>query len=228
MDSAVLRLPSVLLFAGRAADLGSLGAKADLAMRQQVDTRVAVARYQVSLESDEIASGLRKSLDVTTSTSLGPNITNQLDTFRTAVDAFVPPVNLLQNLDNADPATVTANADRVRDAARKLSVAVLGELDKLIGTRNNAQSLTRSQGLALGVLCVLLTGMLIWMLVKQHQEETEPVVRQQAVPQPPARTPRATPREDIYNSDEPRAADELVQAGRAIRARRRERADDAR
>ena len=227
MDSVVLRLPNVLLFAGRASDLAALSAKAtDTESRVQANTRVSVARYQVSQDSDEIASGLRKALDMTASKTLGPNITNQLDTFRTAIDAFVPPVNLLQNLDTVEATTLTANADRVREAAKKLSSAVLDELDRLVGASNDAQGVARSQALGLGALCVLLTAMLVWLLVRQQYEGAEPAPKQPVATEPPVRAHRPESRDDFFNSAN--ASEELVQAGRAIRARRRERADDAR
>ena len=237
MDSAVLRLPGVLAFAGRAADLASLGTKLNTGSatataadaQAQADTRVSVARYQVSLESDEIASGLRKALDITTSQTLGPNITNQLDTFRTAVDAFVPPVNLLQNLERVDTATVTANGERVREAARKLTASVLNELDRLLTSRADSQSITRSQGLGLGALCLLLTGLLLWMLLKRSDEAGSPASQGSTLSDgSDHKGPTDRQLDEGYGPRQARATEELVNVGRGIQARRRERTDDAR
>ena len=234
MDTAVLRLPTVLTFAGRAADLSSLGTNTGTSSggdaQAQVDARVSVSRYQVSLESDQVANGLRKSLDVTSSTTLGPNITNQLDTFRTAVDSFVPPVNLLQNLGKVDTATVTATSEQVREAARKLVVAVLNELNRLLKTRADSQSVTRIQGAGLGLLCLLLSVLLVWIMVKRPDEPN------QLLAGPAGTSPEALDRKDSggrsstenFNPRQARVTEELVHAGRGIRARRRERTDDAR
>ncbi|MBT8227600.1 MAG: hypothetical protein HKP61_15005 [Dactylosporangium sp.] len=232
MDAAVLRLPSVLRFAGRASDLANLADSTEAPSggeaARQAETWVSVARYQVSVESDEIATGLRKALDMTESTTLGPNITNQLDTFRTAVDAFVPPVNLLQNLDKVDTLTVTANAERVREAARNLLSVVLTELDSLLRVRAEAQSIRRSQGVGLGALGLILTGFLAWMLsswaepratTRKPEEETNPAARTKS-----GDVERVTD-DDLGQSQ---ATEELVHAGRGIRARRRERTDNAR
>src|SRR5262249_12604260 len=96
MDTALLRGPDVLLSAGRAAALAVL---ATLTPSEAGRSRVAVARYQVAVASDAVGAGLRKALDATDSTTLGQNVTGQLDAFRSAVDTFVPPATLLQTLD---------------------------------------------------------------------------------------------------------------------------------
>jgi hypothetical protein len=234
MDTSVLRLPQVIIFAGRAADLSSLGGKAagaDVAARAQSEAQVSVARYQVSLESDEVAAGLRKALDVTTSGTLGPNITNQLDTFRASVDAFVPPVNLLQSLDRVDTATVTAHAER----ARKLAVAVLDELDKLLQARADSQSVTRSQGVGLGLICLVLIFLLVWALAARPAAG-QPVghlgAASDAGPgRPDSRPGSGTagyPVNDGFGGRDAQAAAELVHVGRGTRTRRRERTDEAR
>ena len=160
MDTAVLRLPNVLLFAGRSADLATLGTKPGFRNRPaggyQDRGREVPGFPGRGRDRQRSAEGP----GLTTSTTLGPNITNQLDRFRTAVDAFVPPVNLLQSLDQVDVASVVANADRVREAVRVLNVAVLAELDRLLKVRVDKQSVRRTQGGGIGVLCLILTVLL--------------------------------------------------------------------
>lgn len=240
MEAAVLRLPNVMLFTSRAVDIGVLnpkGSKTEAVGQQQI----AVARYQVSLEGDGIAAGLRKALDSTASTSLGPNLTNQFDEFRTAVDVFVPPATMLQSLEQADSGAVATAAITMRDTARKLSASVLSELDKLLKTRSSNASTDRLRYLAIAVFGLLLTGTLLWLILG---EARGPQGQQEAgaggtgtEQQPATRRGRfGLPGRGGPPADADRAAGEgakppkreLVNAGRGLRARRRERGDDAR
>jgi hypothetical protein len=228
MDAAVLRLPNILVYSGRAADLTSLGPKLTNVTQQQRDVRVSVAKHEVSLDSDEISSGLRLAMAATTSSSLGPNITNQLDAFRSAVDAFVPQVNLLDKEDPVDPTTLISNAERLRDSTAKLVTAVLGELDRLLKTRADAQGLRRSQGIAVGVLCLMLSVLLIWMLAQRPEERTATDSAAEEMDLTRSKQQDNRPAGKGRESQQSGGSETMAPPNRGLRGRRRERANDAR
>ncbi len=246
MDATVLRLSEVTVFAGRASDLARLAnSVTNPAERAQAETRIGVARYQVARESEGIATGLRKAMDATSSSSLGPAITTQLDTFRSAVDEFVPPVTLLQDLNQVDTATLALKAGEVREAARKLNTATLTELDKLLESRVNQVGVSRMQTLGLGSLALLFSALVLWAMAKGGRRE-KPVVAP-AKDRADSDTAKDRLSEAVRarrsmrglqsvegnsaaepNPGENQMSEELVRVGRGIRARRRERADDSR
>jgi hypothetical protein len=246
MDATVLRLSEVTVFAGRASDLARLAnSVTNPAERAQAETRIGVARYQVARENEGIATGLRKAMDATSSSSLGPAITTQLDTFRSAVDEFVPPVTLLQDLNQVDMVTLALKAGEVREAARKLNTAILTELDKLLESRVNQVGVSRMQTLGLGSLALLFSALVLWAMAKGGRRE-EPVVAP-AKDRADSDTAKDRLSEAVRarrlmrglqsvegnsaaepNPGENQMSEELVRVGRGIRARRRERADDSR
>lgn len=246
VDAAVLRLPEVTVFAGRAADLARLANSiTNPAERAQAETRVGVARYQVARESEGLATGLRKAMDVTSSSSLGPAVTTQLDTFRTAVDEFVPPVTLLQDLDRVETVALTLKAGEVREAARNLNAAILTELDKLVEARANQFGVARTQTLGLGSLALLLSVLVLWVMAKgarRLEPATAPAGdRADSENAKDRLTEAVRARRSMQglqlvegdssaepNPGENQMPEELVRVGRGIRARRRERADDSR
>jgi hypothetical protein len=222
MDTALLRVPDVLIYSGRAADLAALNAQKPSDAGR---TRVAVARFQVAEASDAIGTGLRKSMDATESATLGPNLTGQLDAFRSSVDAFVPPATLLQNLDAANPDTLSASAARIRQQTLPLADATLTELDGLLRSRHDALSTQRAWAVVNTVIGVLLAILLLWLLLpaapvpvtsEADTEDTEPV--EQSPPEGVDTTP--VDARDLI------AVEELLHVGRAVRGRKRERVDD--
>jgi hypothetical protein len=226
MDTSLLRIPDVLVFSGRAADLALLAQQkpSDVAR-----SRAAVARYQVATASDAIGAGLTKAMDSTRSVSLGPNVTGQLDAFRTAVDAYVPPAALLQNMDSPAPDALSANATRVRQQALPLADAAITELDSLLRSRHDGLATQRAWAVTCAVVGVLLAVVLMWLLLPAAPVATagsEPDSdenREAAEAGPPegVDTTFVDPHDLI-------AVEELLHVGRAVRARKRERVDDAR
>ncbi|MCW2638531.1 MAG: hypothetical protein JWP76_837 [Dactylosporangium sp.] len=256
-DATLLRVPDVLVSAGRAADL------AVLAERTPSDgalTRVSVARYQVAVASEHMSTSLHKALDSRAadgsgSPTLGPNLAGQLDAFTSAVDAFVPPAMWLQALSKVDTATVTSGSDRVRQQIRPLAGAALGELDALLRERQDRLSIQQTWTMLGAGAGVLLLGALLSLLL----------------PAPPRATPTSTgaderdesatqgfrqtgfedsrfedsrfedsrfgdrgfagigfPGNGMVDPPDPDAAEELLHVGRAVRAHRRERVGDVR
>jgi hypothetical protein len=226
MDTSLLRIPDVLVFSGRAADLALL---AQQKPSDAARSRAAVARYQVAMVSDAIGTGLTKAMDATGSVSLGPNVTGQLDAFRTAVDAYVPPAALLQNLDNPAPDALSANAARVRQQALPLADATITELDSLLRSRHDGLATQRGWAVTSTVVGVLLAVVLMWLLLPAApvtatgSEADSDETRGPPEPSPPegVDTTYVDPHDLI-------AVEELLHVGRAVRARKRERVDDAR
>jgi hypothetical protein len=221
MDTAMLRIPDVLVAAGRAADLAALATDQSA---ESAQAQISVARYQVAAAGDAISSGLRKSIDATDSATLGPRVTGQLDAFRAAVDGFVPPVTLLHTLDKADPATLANAAQRVRDAAQPLADSVFAELDALLRARGEALSTQRLSATATTAAALLLVLVLLWLLLPPPRsaapEEAVEGVGLEAGILAPAGTTIVDPHDLL-------AVEELLHVGRAVRARRRDRAGDA-
>jgi hypothetical protein len=223
MDTVLLRVPDVLVFSGRATDLAVVNAQRPTDAGR---TRVAVARFQVAEASDAIGTGLRKAMDATSSATLGPNVTGQLDAFRSAVDAFVPPATLLQSLDNATVDTLAGAAGRIRQQTLPLADATLTELDVLLRERHDALATQRAWAVINTVIGVLLAILLLWLLLPAAPapatgdadgEDTVPLAG--AVPPEGVDTTPVNARDLI-------AVEELLHVGRAVRGRKRERVDD--
>ncbi|HEV7897858.1 MAG TPA: hypothetical protein VGP31_08460 [Planosporangium sp.] len=244
-DATLMRVPDVLVGAGRAADL------AVLAERNPADgaqTRVSVARYQVSVASEELSTSLHKALDHRTvdgaAAAMGPNLAGQLDAFTSAVDAFVPPAMWLQSLSKVDIATLTSGAERVRQQTRPLAGAALGELDSLLRERQDRLSIRQTWTMLGAGVGLLLLGALLSLLLPARPglapaeagtDEREGTARGMAM----SRTGQAGFREaglgetglgetGLADPRDPDAADELLRVGRAVRAHRRERVGDVR
>jgi hypothetical protein len=165
-DAALMRVPDVLVGAGRAADLATL---ADRTPTDGAQTRVSVARYQVAVASEELSTSLHKALDSRAvdgaAATLGPNLAGQLDAFTSAVDAFVPPAMWLQSLSKVDTASLTGGADRVRQQTRPLAGAALGELDSLLRERQDQLSIRQTWTMLGAGVGVLLLGALLSLLL---------------------------------------------------------------
>jgi hypothetical protein len=211
MDTALLRVPDVLVAAGRAADLAVLAA---LAPSEAARTRVSVARYQVAVASDAVGVGLRKALESTASATLGPGVTGRLDVFRSAVDAFVPPATLLQTLDTVDAATIGRSAEAVRQAVGPLADSVLTELDVVLHARESALVGRRIVGVVTGGAGLLIALVLLWLLVP-GVPRPRPAHLDQAGAEPTFVDPRAV-----------LPADELLYTGRAVSIPRQGRSGD--
>ncbi|MGC9670794.1 hypothetical protein ACNTMW_30130 [Planosporangium sp. 12N6] len=165
-DAALVRVPDVIVGAGRAADLAVL---AERTPSDGAQTRVSVARYQVSVAGEELSTSLHRALDTRSvdgaAAQLGPNLAGQLDAFTSAVDAFAPPAMWLQSLSKVDTPTVTGGADRVRQQTRPLAGAALGELDSLLSQRQDRLSTRQTWTMLGAVLAVLLLGAILSLLL---------------------------------------------------------------
>jgi hypothetical protein len=167
-------------------------------------------------------------MGVTRSATLTPNLVGHLDAFRSTVDTFVPPAMLLQTLGRSDAAALAAGADRVRQQARALADAVLGELDALLRDRRDRLAGERGwevAGIVVGtILGIALLGLVLPAAATGRAGSPEP--------EPGPAPADGGPGDDGGDTTfvDPRdlaAVEELLHVGRAVRTARRERAGDA-
>jgi methyl-accepting chemotaxis protein len=228
-NAAFVQLPNVIVGAGRAADLAAIDAagRADPMAR----TQIAVARYDVAVAAESVGVGLAKALDDTASTTLGSNITGQLDAFRSAVDSFIPSGTRLRGLGALDAANLARTATTVRQSARPLLETVVGELDSLLRSREDTVGWQRLRALATALLGLIVAVVLGWRLRvaavapvdrAADGEPADGAARASGVPRQ-----RGRPETELIDPSDLLAVEELMHAGRAQRDRRGERAADA-
>jgi hypothetical protein len=162
MDAAITRLPDVMVYAGRTADLVALVGGEDLAGEDAV--QVAVARFGVSSDAERVSTGLATSVDNTARAQLGTNIAQALDSFLGAVDAFAPPTMLQELANTVDASVVADRAERVFDTATSLTHLLLRELQALLDARAGSLS-QRNQILVIACVAAGLFGIALAFLV---------------------------------------------------------------
>jgi hypothetical protein len=222
--AAISQLPDIIIGAGRASDLAALGGT-----DQTTQTQISVARYNVAVLAESIGVGVAKALDNTDSRTLGVNITGQLDAFRSAVDSFVPSGTRLRSLDPIDGGTLARTATTVRQAARPLSDAVIGELDSALAAREDTLGWQRLRFLAttiLGLVAVL--GLMGWLFASVRTREVDSGEHPAADEQPSASQRRGQSETALIDPRDLLAVEEMMHAGGAVGARRGERGRDAR
>ncbi len=172
MDTVLLRIPPVVVDAGRAADLPLVVAPQ---VRSEPDERNEPRRRPSRCRSPRprtgwpghaaaIDAGLKKSFDATASPTLGSNLIGQLDAFRSPVSALAPGDALAApSTTRADPAVVAATRIELRTAALALGEATLNELDALIAVRENALADARSRAVAAAVVGVVIAACILWL-----------------------------------------------------------------
>src|SRR5262249_4755824 len=125
IDATLVRVPAILVNAGRANDLGRLPGST---------AAIAVAAQDVRVESAAIDAGFRKSFAVTQTGLLGPGLLSALDRLGDSVTALVPPTAGVGTVAARPPQVLAARA-RVRDAALALETAGLAQLEQALNAR---------------------------------------------------------------------------------------------
>jgi hypothetical protein len=165
MNAALLRLPQVLVAAGRYADLVYLIVRGKQTRQPDRLAELATARSRIIEPADDLGVGLEKAFDATSSDTLGPALLRQLDHFRTATDALAPRTAPLTPASaQLDPTAVDNAEDDLRQAARDLDTAALEQLDTLLGHRAAAvvrQLVLAAVALLVGLLVAV--GAAIWL-----------------------------------------------------------------
>jgi hypothetical protein len=154
MNAAVLRIPEILVDAGRYADLSVLG-DTDAGGQGQL----AAARNQVAIDAADLSDGLVKAFGRTDSSTLGPGLTRQLDNFRTAVDAVAPSNSLLVPPPAKNPTQLGIDQQALVRTALDLQRASLTQLDRLLADRAGGDQRNRViAGLATGFGVLVTVG----------------------------------------------------------------------
>lgn len=223
MDAAIVRLPSAMVLAGQAADLVALAGGQPLTGEDA--TKAAVARFGVSTAAEEVSAGLSKSIDFTARSALGTNITERLDAFKAAADAFAPPTILFGLSGSIDGGALAANARRVAASADPLAHRLLGELEVLLQERlsklaDQWRFTAVAGGIATGFALVVL-----WMVVMPRPKSGGAVVTAESTPK--HGRPDDRPVGSLAYAREVLDADRIVHVGRAGRPRTREPGDAA-
>jgi hypothetical protein len=226
MDTVLLRLPPILVNAGRLADLSALPAS-------NVDpVQLAVARDRIASTSEATDVSLGKVFDATPSKTLGPNLLGQLDVFRSAVNDLAPSSSLLQQSGTRqDPRALASARGQLQQATLQMAGTAFAELDALLSAREQRVDRQRLAVLVAAVLGVLVAGIVLWLRLPRPG----PVVTSPAEDDDEAAPPSedsATREEALVLQDlvDARALlqrDELLRVGRAVRSTRRERDDDS-
>jgi hypothetical protein len=146
IDTALLRLPRVIVSAGQAADLATLAGTGPGADRDAM--AVSVAQHDVAQAAADASASLSKGIEATGRSGLGAALAGQLDGFRAAVDVFAPPSVLDTPAAPADLSSLPPAAGLVRVTALALVDAVLAQLDALLADR--ATNLAGQWRVALG------------------------------------------------------------------------------
>ncbi len=166
MNATLLRIPAILVDSGRYADLSTLAAAAGPGGPGVGDqAQLAAARNRIATDEADLSDGLVKAFARTSSTTLGPGLTRQLDNFRTAVDAVAPSNSLLAPAPERSPADLAADQDVLQRAALALQQAALDQLDLLLVERERDQQRTRLTALAataVGLLTAAGLATLAW------------------------------------------------------------------
>jgi hypothetical protein len=213
MDAALRRLPEVMVYAGRAADLVALtdAAAADA-------TEVAVARHRVATAAADAATGLGRSVGSTPRASLGPAITPQLDAFRAAVDGLAPPIVLRGATVPVDRGRVATAAEEVGVAAATLAAVVLSELDALLADRQGRLSSQRRAMAGAAIAAVVAGLLLAWVLgwadmVPRPRADRDDAVTWRVRGQPGAGRPDRCPRAGLRGTGSRRPGRPVQAAG---------------
>lgn len=232
MDAALLQLPTAIAAAGAAADHAYLASIEDSSeFDEAIPIEVVVERHRVAAANDALSTGLRKAMDETTRSALGPNLTEPLDVFRVAVDQLVPPSALRQTEAAPEPAALARAAQSVREAAMSLGTAVLTELDSLLESREQQLSTSRTYALLTAGAGVLLGVVLLWWSVpargrSRADDLGSPDGRDESMhPFDVASVSVQLPSVDARDL---LAIEELVHVGRGVRAKPKDEAGDAR
>jgi hypothetical protein len=168
MNAALLRVPDVIVAAGRYADLVYLVVGGGQLNQVERVGQLSTARQVVLSSAADLEDGLEKAFDATRSDTLGPELLRPLDNFRTAVATLAPRNGPLAAASiKLNPAVVASAAADLESRSIALNRAALGQLDALIADRlsGDRRSLViASVGLGIGLVLVAGAG---WWLVRR-------------------------------------------------------------
>ncbi|HEY6794801.1 MAG TPA: hypothetical protein VI248_08965 [Kineosporiaceae bacterium] len=201
MDTALLRLPHLLVDVGRYADLAVVGETGRTGARPAAatpDSQVAAALVADHVQSglSAIDDALRKTFDATDSETVGPAVLGPLDRLRGAASVLVPralgattggasgssaagtassatvsSASAAGNVTTRSATDVQAARTRTRDAALALEQPAIAQLDLLVAARLDDLQNTRRWVAGTAAGGVLLTLVLAWARAARRQPE---------------------------------------------------------
>jgi hypothetical protein len=173
MDTTVIRVPDLIVNAGRSADL-TLLSEQHKTVGPSDGLAAAVAGVEVQESSSALDIGLRKAFAATTSTTLGPGLLSQLDQLREAVTALVPPTAAVGAAPVArSAAEVQAARIQLRDAGLGVESAGLGQLDRLVADRLDGIDSTRRLVLLATLAGLLVAAGIAWIVAPRRPGERD-------------------------------------------------------
>ena len=213
MDALLLRIPAVIVQAGRMTDLAYVAAPTGTATGVAPSTVVVVAQGTLRDAASTLDAGLRKSLAATTSRTLGPALLSQLDVLQAAVNQLAP----LDTQVGADPTvpesgTLQPSQRKLRDAAIAVAGAGFGELFSLIKARSDGVERQRRGVLLVGGVGAVAALAVLWFGVGARRRPTVDDDSDEA-------TPTSTVSDDeldLLDARELLGARQLVRVGRAV------------
>ncbi|MGQ0837749.1 hypothetical protein [Actinokineospora sp.] len=230
MDTALLRLPPVLVDAGRYTDLVTLADNAPRDLVAGYEAQAAVARDRVGRSAAAADDAIRKSIDATDNRDLGPALIARLDDFRATVTALAPLVQL------ADPAArpiSPADLGRLREQVDRVGLefdkAALVELANLLSLREQDIADRRTAVIVATGLGVLGAGWVLWSLLPMPRRDrwTDSADRPDDDEDDlPIESVRADESLVLLDARELLGSDQLIRVGRAVRRTRQEPEDD--
>jgi hypothetical protein len=157
VDTALFRVPEVIVNAGRIAALGPAARGGKAGVRSQLD----VAGDRINRATDAINAGLRMSADSAQGGAIDLALLVPLDEFAASVDSFGKTTAALPTSDSA-VAELTAAHRRVHRAAVALDSAVLASLDGLLENRADQVAGQRRNAVVAALVAILAGAALLW------------------------------------------------------------------
>jgi hypothetical protein len=229
MDTALLRLPLLLVDSGRMVDLTRLAA---VRLDQPEAVRVGpifAARDRLASTSASIDVGLRKSFDATSSSTLGPSLLGQVDRLRSAVSELAPADVLIDSpVSLSNPDGLAADRERLAETALQLGDASLAALDGLLDARETGIQQARTGVLAGLALTVIAGGLLLRSRLPRREEadsrpdETELARQRRSAEEAEL---RMADLHELIDARELLASGELSRIGRAVQPKREKSSD---
>lgn len=242
MDTALLRVPAILVQSGRYLDLARL----DAARRQPTpdpdaptppaNVGPSVARDRVASAASAVDGNLRTSVNRTADSAVGPALVQPLDAFRTAATGLAPASALLDpSLATATPGAVATAGRDLQQATRQLAATVLDQLDRLLSARERSARLDQWVVFAAVPVAIVVGILACWLVLSVASPRSGPAVERDpetdldAADLPaPDRSEQLEEVRALIDARELLRSDELVRVGRAVRPVRRERDSDPR
>jgi hypothetical protein len=184
MSASLLRIPEILVDSGRYADLSVLSAAGGGTPDATAQAQLAAARNRIATDATDLSDGLVKAFGQTSSGTLGPGLTRQLDNFRTAVDAVAPSTSLLAPVPERSLTDLAGDQTALLRATLDLQRAALGQLDLLLADRAADAQRTRIVGIGAAVVGVLVAAGLATLVWRRPL--SPPPTSRHAQPEPEA------------------------------------------